>query len=436
MRGTASVMLAVTALMCAAGTAHSDGIAYKGYEASSMTPVVQSEQRAAIVHRDGLQCMVIAVNLDLEAEERALWIFPVPGTPDQVTLDLVDQFPRFRGSNPRRSAAEAIRELMDTVAYAAVYPAFVSVTRHELQTGGLPAVTVHAEVGKWGLQARVVTAESVDALAEYVLAEDTPVPRDELAAFEPYLSDQYVLVLVRIASQAGLLRKFPQYGRQEFLSDSRWPCVLVEFPTDRAFYPLRPTSTYGEAVVPITLYVVGHVKLEVARAVRARFGLRYYEQAAHLYEGPERFRRALPTDRLPYTLVMANAPAAHLSDDLWFKSTWVFGFAYARLLNGVLRSHLKTWAALAVTACLSYLAAGVCGLLLFRKWRAYAAMGLANVFTAVGVLIAMILFAPQRITGLEGLRSVLPRKLGFCILFIIVYPLLPLLLKQLLLLSV
>ena len=88
--------------------ARPDGRLWVGSDWSSMSSLKPREQAAAIVHRDGVEKMVIALNFDAQDNDSALWIFPVSGTPSQAKVEIVDSFPQFRGSDPRVEAASSI----------------------------------------------------------------------------------------------------------------------------------------------------------------------------------------------------------------------------------------------------------------------------------------------------------------------------------------
>ena len=61
---------------------------------------------------------------------------------------------------------------------------------------------IHTAVDRWGMRAEVVTAESPEGLAQYLREKGGTPDAAKLSAFEPYMSDQYVLVVAWIASRA------------------------------------------------------------------------------------------------------------------------------------------------------------------------------------------------------------------------------------------
>ncbi len=242
----AALLVVMLGLALCAPRALADGKAFRWTEQGSTQPILEREQRAAILHRDGVQRMVIAVNLELEDDAAAVWVFPVPGQPDNVTADVIDAFPEFHGRDPRRAARNKIGEAARLVMWWPYLSPLLAARSTRAGPGPVPSqgVTVHAEVTRWGVTVQVATAESVDALAAHVSGNEGRADPEQMAAFEAYLSDGYVLVIVRIASAAQVREEFPIYETRAGLYGGRWPCVYVEFPSERPFYPLVPTSTY------------------------------------------------------------------------------------------------------------------------------------------------------------------------------------------------
>ena len=101
-------------------------------------------------------------------KDKALWIFPVPGTPEGTKLDVVDSFPRFSGRDPRAPAAEAIGLLMMAVRATQIYHLiFEAVFLTHLGTSRVDA-SVHTHVEKWGIRSEAITADSLDSLVGYL----------------------------------------------------------------------------------------------------------------------------------------------------------------------------------------------------------------------------------------------------------------------------
>jgi hypothetical protein len=151
------------------------------------------------------------------------------------------------------------------------------------------------------------------------------------------------LVLTWITSRQELLEKFPELTSQDdFARRDRWPCVYVEFPTERAFYPMRPTASYGSVPISVRLSIVVYVKPDIDPTVRekreagqldfseeffvdaflgvidASHSTQYYQQPQFSPETPQRFTQGLPPRNIPYTQIRIDGDASLYRWDLWF----------------------------------------------------------------------------------------------------------------------
>jgi hypothetical protein len=369
-----------------------DGKAFRGRDFSSLSPVEQGEQRALILHRGGVEKMLIAVSLEFEDEDNGLWIFPVPGEPDNVKLDVLDSFPDFRGVDPRVEARRHLSRTVEMVLGTQIYtvPIMRALRRVSMIAGrGGKLPTIHAEIEKWGIHAEVITAESVEDFASYLKDKEVGIDSEELGVFQDYLSEQYVLVVVWISSREKLLAEFPEYGRGKGLYKTRWPCLFVEFATERAFYPLRPTSGYGHKIVPIQLRVIGYVAPDTGVEFAKGFRVRYYKQKGSPYGMPAEFNKALPAEDIRYTSISYHHRAEELTEDLWLTPVNPKGMKYAEaIVEGMENKYIYYGFVVCIVLAVSYVSAGCAGLALFRRWKGYARLGLWNVLTLFAFYIA------------------------------------------------
>ena len=397
-----------------------DGKAFSGRDFSFLRPVMEREQRAVISHCNGVEKMLIAVSLELADEDNALWIFPVPGTPERVKLDVVDSFPQFRGRDPRPKARGIVTNVMSIALATQIYTVPFIMTPHLGRVADvdlLKSVSIHKEVEKWGIHTEAITAESIEGLESYLKAKDVGIDRNELKAFEDYLSKKYVLVIAWISSREMLLEKFPEYGTDKRISQERWPCLYVEFDTERAFYPLRPTGTYGAEVIPIFLRVIGYVRLEADSAFAEKFRVRHYKQETLPKGTPSQLANDMSATDLCYTSIEFRDLAEILTEDLWLTPIEVKGIEYAETVISVMGNrYIYFIFTICFILAVSYVSAGLAGLVLFRKWSGYAQLGLWNVLTIYAFYIAT-----RDVKGAVGDRLRDPKKEIGLRTFIIVF---------------
>jgi hypothetical protein len=393
--------------------AHPDGMAFKGRDQSSFSPIVPGEQRAAIFHREAIQKMVIAINFEADDEDSALWIFPVLGTPDRTKVDLLDSFPPFHGVDSREEAEDTIEQMLMWMRLTQFWTVLQEITRPILLGSKSGGSSVYMEMEKWGIQVEAITAESLEGLEIYLKQRHPGIRRDQLQTFSPYLSGEHVLIVARISSRQQLLKEFPSYSDRYNSSLGRSPCLSVEFHTDRPFYPLRPTSGYGSTEAPINLYVLGLVQPETTASLARDISISHHVQQGPL---PAEFLPGTTNgEQEPYTRITIRTPAQNLTDDLWFFPTRPPDWSYGVWIDSLDSVAIFTMFPILV-AGISYLAAGLSSLWLLGKWKGYAALGLYNLLSLAGLFLRVRFFPGERVKTLRGVRFITLFSLTFVLL--------------------
>lgn len=379
------LFLAVMAILFRPQAVTADGAVFS---LSSLQPLREKEQMAAIVHRDGTQKMVIAVNFDVKDAESAVWIFPVPRSAQAPKIDLVDTFPKFRGRELRDEAYGNIKAAMFLARATQIYPYVFEPFLGFLLSGGS---TKTGEVEKWGLRAETFRVKSVDDLAICLRQKQPGFAAKHVTAFADYCNDNYELVVVWVQSRQQYQQEFPQAGSGQGGNERR-PCVYVEFATPRAFYPLRPTRIYGNEVAPVRLFIVGHVKVETTlnRLTDVSYCLQSEKPTL-----PAQFVAELPGEEsLDFTVIRLETTADSFRDDLWFvpmaPSDYPPNLAYARRVLAQ-KGAWGVFLTISMIAGLCYVSGGLAGYSVFGRWQLYALLGLANLGTILGLLIALLI---------------------------------------------
>ena len=371
-------------------TSWGDGLALKGgRDISQWLPLVENEQLAAIHHADGVERMILAINVDLENDaDQALWIVPVPGAPDKVSVSISRKFPRFFGSDPRREASAAVNLNATLLRATQGYPLLAELCLLVPSLSTTRGIASHAEVEEFGLRCDVLTADSIDALGGHLRDQGVNVEPDQLATLQPYLSGEHVLIASWISSREQLAADFPDldYGRP---GSSAWPCIAVDFPTQKAFFPLKPTSAYGNVEVPLQLYVTGFVEPETAAPLIDDMRIGYYHQEGKSARDVSELLNADDFDELRYTAIRLDAEANVFTDDLWFVPTDLATMSLAEGILAISKSPARIAPFVLVWAMLSYVSAGLVGLALWRRWKEPARLGFWNMLTIGGMIIGL-----------------------------------------------
>ena len=361
-----------------------DGLAFKMSDRSRFEPVREHEQIAAIHHRDGVQRMIIAVNLGNIDESTALWIFPVRGKPEAIRFDLVDEFPKFSGEELFGSARMAVQDAVATLGWA-MLPCclMMSFTDYGLHKG-----IVAAELTRWGLTTELIHCSSIDLVRAHFEAKGIRIREDAFKAFQPYMDGEHSLVAVRLSSKADFLKEFPDQKDKYRAIQDRWPCVFVEFPSAEVFYPVSPTAFFGD-VVPMRLYVLGYVddRAEDGDLFEGREeGIRFYRQKrATLSEHP-RFFEGCESGHFSYTTISFESRGGRFARDLTLRTHRPLRFRYAESFYALrLASQERPALWLAVGIAFGLLSQLLCmllaGKLLTGRWTVVSWWALLGIFT-------------------------------------------------------
>jgi hypothetical protein len=187
-----------------------DGVVF---HPDSWRPLEENEQRAAIAYQNEFEKMIIAI--DFRMNDKAVWIFPLPAKPEKIAIDVVTEFPGFSGRNIEKSIQ---RNLM-SIPLGIVYPAFILAPTEEiypLKAGILEertGVIIHEHLEKEGVIVELVTAESGNALYNYLTNKGLKVEKSAISIFDSYIGKEYSFVVAWISSSinTSAIRYVPSY---------------------------------------------------------------------------------------------------------------------------------------------------------------------------------------------------------------------------------
>lgn len=377
-------------LLLVSPSIYADGMVFKGVDFRSFIPVTEDNQHAIIAHRNGQEAMLLAVNFNLEDNEKAFWLFPVPGKPEEVKADIIDVFPKIRGMNPWVSAQSKFLLLFGTQMLSQPYTWPFMCCMSSLGKAGkdISGFAVDSVVEKYGLRIEILSVEKASSLSVYLKEKEIAIPESELKPFSDYLNMQYSLVFVEIYSKEELLKEFPDYEHFQKGDKERWPAVFVEFPSDKIFFPLKPTGFYEEPV-RIILKVLGYVKNE--NELSGNWSYDYYRQTNTEESLPDVFKSYITTEGpLYYTGYYFHGEAVELTDDMWMLPFEPKGIKYAQFVDGLATvggGSIIIVLGIMLFLFQSWACAGITGIIFYRKWNSYAILGLGNIITLYGVYL-------------------------------------------------
>ena len=374
----------------------------------------EESQLAFINYQDGLQKMIISTGLKQE-NGNGVWLFPVPAKPEKVVIDVVDQFPNWRGMYVYDAAKNNLSEIGRWLNATQIYPEFfrpryigtpmysVGNGLNALQPTDIVAektdVTVYEHLDKEGITTEIITAKTGSGLYDYLKSKNLNVLDGSIPVLNNYIGKDFTFVVSWLAeTQVPIDQSMPVYNSYPYYK-SYYPQkgVFVAFQTNKMYYPLMPTSVYQSKVIPTTIKVYGFVSPRIFKDIKPYTEVKYLvEDSYYSSSGPQIFYNNSNRQDLKYTLININAPSKMLSDDLWIKNSAPMSASYALTIA----RHPAVWFIFALVI-ISALTGFIVGLIFFKEarfkkgWWKFAVLGLFNCLSIIGLIIAT-LFTPTK----------------------------------------
>lgn len=415
----------------------------------------ENQQLAAIHYEDGMENLLLSITMDDSLSGgQAVWIYPVPSAPEKVTIDVVKGYPVLKGRDVDVDASRAALSVSGWImAYATAPPGLMygypcmfflsgfgmagspgtkGVTMGIGHSGDAPvtdtdAITVHSRIDRMGITSELVTAKNAGALHDYLRTKGMDDPATMAAPLDGYIGEDYSFVITTISNVTEFTAESEKDGTHILGSFAR-------FPTERIYFPLRPTSVYGSREVPVLLYVTGHVSPVLYGGIRANTTTTYYTQP--LYTPPSDldtfFNGNQHVERLDYTKIRITTPSDTFTGDLWMDDRpplvlavktgilafpWLWGILFflalslaSALLAGALWSRNapvppRTLLVLGLMNCLTMIGFIAASRLLLRehegKKRSHFVLVYYAVFSVLLTAITMLL-APDALKMIAG----------------------------------
>jgi hypothetical protein len=418
--------------------------------------ISENEQLCVISYDNGVQNMLLSIYLapgELTGEN-AVWLFPVPANPLDVTIDISKEFPSFTGVDVQRSAAEKLSGAFSLMRYTQGYPLLYippSTRRGEAgisSIGGGPAtveteeVTVYSKVEKMGLTTELISTTEGNAFHDYLSTKGLNLAEAHISLLDSYIGQDYSFVVAYVSdleqfkaeTEAIWWERIDYYERSHFeweveyfVEENNWDEITaakyinqvhgtdvipivnmaslsITFPTERMYYPLKPTSLYGSRIVPATIVVLGHVSPDFYPDIENTSEAEYY--TSEEYRPAENLRWLFNGESevhgLQYTKISLNPEASALTEDLWIDPSTPLSVSMANLVY----EH-STALALILFALCSVLASMIASVITYRRntSKKLALWGLWNFSTLVGFIVATKFFLKAK------------KKLRFSLLF-------------------
>ena len=239
--------------------------------------VDENSQQAFINYEEGIEKLIIAVDIEEEDSEMA-WILPIPGKSEEIEIDITSELPIFYGDDVVSKAKVNFNEKIATSYLASTFGQiwtlpfsilFVSLgsgSGGNRETTLSDMITISSHIEKAGMVAEVITAKNEQAIYNYFSEKGFNIKQGSIPELSFYIEKDYSFVVSWIAPEIANKKNKGERG------------IFINFPVSKIYYPLVLTSAYGEAKIPITIRVLDHVKPEIFSEIKPYTKISYFTE--------------------------------------------------------------------------------------------------------------------------------------------------------------
>lgn len=394
----------------------------------SLEFLLEEDQYAMIDLEDGIQKMLIKIDIEKKDVDNSTWILPIPASPQNVRFDMEANMPHFEGQNLEKAYQEELddhkRELLSSY-YLSFFPGLRVLGWGQSFTdeagGGYRGdsdINIHSTIEFEGIHSELVSTENSTALVEYLQGKGLPIQMGTLDSFDHYVENEFSFIItwMNTNSLKGLT-----------------PALYVDFPTPQIYYPMLLTSEYGDREVPVNLLINDWVKyeddIELSKYTEFTYYRDYWGMAMenHEYytmldiqekypetknmdydEIREEYGHLLISHYLEnqtdhsrrFTYVEIDAKASEFKEDLYFRSFEPDVVEKQRKLDEASDPYLFHWDRLISFIFFSMFTGAISGLLFFRKDRSKIMISsLISLFNIMAIWVftiaTLIFFRPK-----------------------------------------
>jgi hypothetical protein len=457
----------------------------------------ETRQRAYINHEDGIQKMLLSINVESLSENETVWIFPVPAQPNETVIDIIDEFPTTNGSNLREEAKEKLVYMFEGIRFSQLYyiPLFALVTEvfdiryyrsramgvsygvtEGMQIyGGSQELTIYEHIEKEGLITELITAQNSNALEDYFESKGLTIPEESNKIIDEYIGKDFSFVVSWKEKEEiieEIVEEVPPYpspmkvpkptpvsdrgidllnaepnsseaGTTLLISDEyvntkigKGLSVYVSFPTEKIFFPLKPTSLYGSTEIPVWIFVKGFAEPDTFESIKPYTDTEYLVKSS-FYEYNKDLQNLLGmkeerVKNYAFTKITIQSPSKLFTEDLIIEKGSPLIIKLARVIANDWGVWILGIILFIILSCLSSILAG---LIAFHgqdlpKKHKLLLMGLWNLLTFIGFLFANIYMKTKSIPQAfeaklkaENTKVIIRdrRKIGYAILFTTIF---------------
>ncbi len=348
-----------------------------------------SAEKSFINYDNGIEKLIISRTFET-SPKGSVWVIPIPSNPNLIKVDVLTDIPTYYGYNVSEKAKDNIENIKNALLATQLYtlssivellmPSYL--VGGSLTTGGNLAdfegvsrdVTVYDHLEKSGMVVEILSAKNSDALYNYLKEKGLTVERDSIEILQDYIGNDFSLVASWVRSTA------PRKSAKG---------VLMTFPTDYIYYPLKPGSVYSGDGLPEAITVLGHVTPKLYDDIKNDTYVNYfYSKGGKSTEG------FFSTDKgFSYTEIVIDTKPSNLTEDLRIRTSTPIKIKNAMILNTSTFVY-----GLLLLLLISSIATLIVSRMLKLKLQnsTLLALSIANSLTLLGTIIGARLFLKEK----------------------------------------
>ena len=271
----------------------------------------------------------LIISLDIKKTSRdAVLVIPIPAEPNLVYADILSETPSFFGYDVSKRAQENLSHIRDSLLATQIYPIIPMIVKTftestygvsnimvPTQAGRAPdGITVYQHLEKNGMIAEVLSATNSSSLYNYLTNKGLKIERDSVPIFRDYIRKDFSFVVSWINPS---------------ITDVAARGILMNFPANKIFYPLKPGSAYSGSGMQKTINVVGHVTPELYSNIKDSTKVGYYYS-----DSGSTLKDFFTTDQgFNFTRITINAKPSKLTQDLYISEKTPLKILNAQFIN-------------------------------------------------------------------------------------------------------
>ncbi|MFA6437624.1 MAG: DUF2330 domain-containing protein [Candidatus Paceibacterota bacterium] len=270
------ISLFIITLLSSPFCANGDGYAHRRLPNGDLVLADENNQEAFINYQNGQEKLVVVVDID-EQNSDTVWIMPIPGKAKEIKMNIMSEIPVFGGyevmSKIKLALSRSLKNLFfisATSQFWSFFPVVVVGTSLTSARGGSGTgstsgdfISVNQHIEKNGMIMETITAQKTESLYNYLSNKGLKVKQGDMTTLSSYMNQDYVFVVSWLSSK-------------NLNNDDKQRGIFIAFPTQKIYYPLIPTSIYGEKQVPMTIRIFGHVKPEIFSEIKPYTKVEYF----------------------------------------------------------------------------------------------------------------------------------------------------------------